>query len=140
MLNRNHLIAIVGATWLSLAPSASVLRAQDERLKFEVYQDAAQDFRWRLKAGNGQILATAGQGYKAKADCLKGVERIKSEAGKLAFEVYEDNSQESRWRGKAANGQVVATSSHGYKAKADCEKAIELIKKGAAKAEVEDKL
>jgi uncharacterized protein len=122
-----------------LAQRSAALDAQDaDRLKFEVYQDASKDFRWRLKAGNGEVLATAGQGYKAKADCTKGVERIKTEADKLAFEAYEDNSKEFRWRCKAANGQVVATSSQGYKAKADCEKAIALIKRGAGKAEVVD--
>jgi uncharacterized protein YegP (UPF0339 family) len=120
------------------------LRAAPEsagKLKFEIYQDVAKEFRWRLKAANGAILATAGQGYKAKADCQKGVDRIKSEAAsnKLTFEVYKDKANEYRWRLKAANGQVVAAASEGYKAKADCEEAIDLLKKGAAKAEVEDK-
>jgi uncharacterized protein YegP (UPF0339 family) len=114
------------------------------KLKFEIYQDAAKEFRWRLKAANGEILATAGQGYKAKADCKRGVERIQEEMGKgtktnYEFEVYVDKAKEYRWRLKAANGQIVAASSEGYKAKADCEHAIDLIKKGAAKAEVEDK-
>jgi len=140
MLDRRFLCLVCGMAVVALAQGASVLIAQDkDRLKFEIYQDAAKEFRWRLKAGNGEILATGGQGYKAKADCQKGVERIKSEADKLTFEVYEDNAKDSRWRAKSANGQVVATSSQGYKAKADCEKAIELIKKGAAKAEVEEK-
>ena len=140
MFARSYSIALVGMTALTLVQRPAALQAQDAaRLKFEVFQDAAKEFRWRLKAGNGEVLATAGQGYKAKADCTKGVERIKTEADKLAFEVYEDNSKEFRWRAKAANGQVVATASQGYRAKADCEKAIELIKRGAAKAEVEDK-
>jgi uncharacterized protein YegP (UPF0339 family) len=39
----------------------------------------------------------------------------------------------------APNGQIVAASSEGYKAKSDCEKAIDLIKNEAGKAEVEDK-
>ena len=139
MFVRSYLIVLVGLTALALAQLPAALQAQDTRLKFEIYQDAAKEFRWRLKAGNGETLATSGQGYKAKADCTKGVERIKSEADKLTFEVYEDQSKESRWRAKSSNGQVVASSSQGYKAKADCEHAIDLIKKGAAKAEVEDK-
>jgi uncharacterized protein YegP (UPF0339 family) len=55
---------------------------------------------------------------------------------KMKFEVYEDDKKEHRWRLKAANGQNVATSSEGYKAKADAEKAVESVKTGAAKAEV----
>jgi uncharacterized protein YegP (UPF0339 family) len=140
MLVRSSWFSLAALTTLVLPPLTAALQAQDkDRLKFEVYQDSAKEFRWRLKAGNGETLATGGQGYKAKADCIKGVERMKSEADKLTFEVYEDKSKESRWRAKVANGQVVASSSQGYKSKADCEKAIELIKKGAAKAEVEEK-
>src|SRR5262245_19901776 len=110
MFVRFSWIAVAGLAVLALAPPVA-LQAQDKGLKFEVYQDAAKEFRWRLKAGNGEILATGGQGYKAKADCVKGVERIKTEADKLTFEVYEDNSKNSRWRAKSSNGQVVATSS-----------------------------
>jgi uncharacterized protein YegP (UPF0339 family) len=142
MFRRRFFFVVCGAVVAGLNQPSAVLHAQErDGLKFEIYKDAAGEFRWRLKAANGAVLATAGQSYKAKADCQKGVDRIRSEAGtdKLSFEVYEDNAKEQRWRLKAANGQVVATSSQGYKAKSDCEKAIDLIKKGAAKAEVEDK-
>jgi uncharacterized protein YegP (UPF0339 family) len=113
---------------------------KDAGLKFEIYEDKAKEFRWRLSAANGEILATAGQGYKAKADCIDGVQRIKKDVGtdKLKFEVYEDKAMEHRWRLKAANGQIVAASSEGYAAKASCEKAIERIRKGAAKAELKE--
>jgi uncharacterized protein YegP (UPF0339 family) len=111
------------------------------KLKFEVYQDKEKEFRWRLKNADGKILATAGQGYKSKESCKKGVELLKTEVGttKLKFELYEDKAKEHRWRLKANNGQIVAASSDGYKTKADCEKAIEVIKQGVAKAEVEEK-
>ena len=108
--------------------------------KFEIYQDNANEYRWRLKAANGKVMATPGEGYKAKADCKKAVESIKAGAGdKLKFETYEDSKKENRWRLKAANGNVMATSSEGYKAKADCEKAIDAIKKAARTAEIEEK-
>ncbi|HJZ94536.1 MAG TPA: DUF1508 domain-containing protein [Gemmataceae bacterium] len=54
----------------------------------------------------------------------------------LTFELYKDAKEEFRWRLKAANGKVIAASSEGYKAKADCEHAIDLIKTGAATAKV----
>lgn len=57
---------------------------------------------------------------------------------KLTFEVYEDRRQEIRWRLKAQNGQVIATSGQGYKAKADCRHAIDVIQKNASQAKVED--
>lgn len=47
--------------------------------KFEVYKDKAGEFRFRLKATNGQIIAI-GEGYKALAGCLNGIESIKKNA------------------------------------------------------------
>ena len=47
--------------------------------KFEVYTDKAGEFRFRLKATNGQIIAV-GEGYKAKASCLNGIESVKKNA------------------------------------------------------------
>ncbi len=53
--------------------------------KFEVYQDKAGEFRFRLKAVNGQIIAV-GEGYKSKAGCLNGIESIKRNAPDAAIE------------------------------------------------------
>lgn len=47
--------------------------------KFEVYQDKGGEFRFRLKATNGQIIVT-GEGYKTIANCLKGIESVKKNA------------------------------------------------------------
>ena len=47
--------------------------------KFEIYQDAKGDFRFRLKATNGQVIAT-GQGYKSKAACMKGIDSVRKNA------------------------------------------------------------
>lgn len=53
--------------------------------KFEVYVDKAGEFRFRLKAKNGQIIAT-GEGYKAKKSCLNGIESIRKNADSEVFE------------------------------------------------------
>lgn len=47
--------------------------------KFEVYTDNAGEFRFRLKAKNGEIIVT-GEGYKAKKSCLNGIESIRKNA------------------------------------------------------------
>ena len=47
--------------------------------KFEVYVDKAGEFRFRLKARNGEIILS-GEGYKAKASCLNGVESVRKNA------------------------------------------------------------
>lgn len=47
--------------------------------KFEVYVDKAGEFRFRLKAKNGQIIAI-GEGYKAKKNCVNGIESVRKNA------------------------------------------------------------
>jgi uncharacterized protein YegP (UPF0339 family) len=108
-------------------------------LTFEIYQDQKGEQRWRLKATNGQIIATSGQGYKDKRDCKNAIDRIKKDATtRLKFESYEDRAKEYRWRLKATNGQIIATSGQGYKDERSCDHAIDVIKKGAEKAKIED--
>lgn len=48
--------------------------------KFEVYKDSSGGFRFRLKAGNGEVIAT-GESYSSKAAAMKGVESVKNNAG-----------------------------------------------------------
>ncbi|NMA17895.1 MAG: YegP family protein [Clostridiaceae bacterium] len=47
--------------------------------KFEMYKDKAGEFRFRLKARNGEIIAVS-EGYKAKASCLNGIESVRKNA------------------------------------------------------------
>ncbi|WP_020666503.1 YegP family protein [Amycolatopsis nigrescens] len=47
--------------------------------KFEIYNDKADKFRFRLKAGNGEVVAT-GEAYESKAAVTKGVEAVKRAA------------------------------------------------------------
>ena len=47
--------------------------------KFEMYQDKAGEYRFRLKARNGEIIAVS-EGYTAKAGCLNGIESVQKNA------------------------------------------------------------
>ncbi|MDJ0362301.1 YegP family protein [Rhodococcus sp. H29-C3] len=47
--------------------------------KFEIYTDAAGKYRFRLKAGNGEIIA-AGEAYNSKAAAQNGIEAVKKNA------------------------------------------------------------
>ncbi len=76
-------------TWLWLAgaftgglatPAAFASTRAAAGATFEIYRDARKEYRWRLKAANGQVIATAGQGYKARADCRHGIEVVQKEA------------------------------------------------------------
>ena len=47
--------------------------------KFEVYLDKAGEYRFRLKATNGQIIAV-GESYTQLSSCLNGIESVKKNA------------------------------------------------------------
>lgn len=53
--------------------------AAQKHPKFEVFRDRAGEFRFRLKAGNGQVVA-ASEGYRSLAGCLHGVEAVRNNA------------------------------------------------------------
>ena len=77
-----------GYVALTQGPSA---RAADEKPAtkagtFEVYKDKGGEFRWRLRAVNKQVIATSGQGYKEKRDCMNGIESVKKNAADAKIE------------------------------------------------------
>ena len=53
--------------------------AREKHPKFEIYADKAGEFRFRLKATNGQLIAVS-EGYKAMASCLNGIESVRKNA------------------------------------------------------------
>lgn len=53
--------------------------SKEKNPKFEVYIDKSGDFRFRLKAKNGQIIGT-GEAYKSKASCQNGIASVKKNA------------------------------------------------------------
>jgi len=114
-----------------------------------VVKETATGFKFDLKAGNGETIATS-EIYTTKAACLKGIDSVKANCvGEVEdqtvenvevkkhpkFELYTDKAGEFRFRLKAKNGEVIATS-EGYKAKAGCENGIASVKKNAPDAAV----
>ncbi|KRC90088.1 hypothetical protein ASE25_11405 [Terrabacter sp. Root85] len=53
--------------------------------KFELYKDAAGKYRFRLKASNGQVIAT-GEAYESKASALNGIESVRKNAGEAPLD------------------------------------------------------
>ena len=47
-------------------------------MKFHIYKDDKGEWRWRLKAINGKILADSGEGYSTKQACKDGIDLVKS--------------------------------------------------------------
>lgn len=55
--------------------------------KFEVYQDKSGNYRWRLKATNGEPLAVSEEGFSSKASCKNSIESVRKAA--VDAEVFE---------------------------------------------------
>lgn len=117
--------------------------------KFVVKETANGGFKFDLKAGNGEVIASS-QIYKTEKSCLAGVDSVKAncmaeiedqtvegfETKKHPkYEMYTDKAGEIRFRLKAKNGEIIATS-EGYKAKAGAQNGIASIQKNAPDAEV----
>ncbi len=50
-------------------------------MTFQKYKDARGQWRWRLRAGNHKIIATASEGYVKEADCDHAIKLVKESAG-----------------------------------------------------------
>lgn len=115
-----------------------------------VVKETATGVKFDLKAGNGQVIATS-EVYTTEAACLNGIESVRNNCvGGVEdqtvenfetvkhpkFEVYQDKAGEYRFRLKAKNGEVIATS-EGYTTKDSCFNGIESVKKNAPDAEIE---
>lgn len=105
---------------------------------FEIYQDRAAEWRWRLVHRNGNILADSGEGYSNRSGAQRAINRIRDGLDDLAFEVYTDTSGEYRWRLRGSNNQIMADSGEGYESQAGVEEAVERVKAHGPEAHVLD--
>ena len=55
-------------------------------MKFVIYKDARGNYRWRLVASNGKIVADSAEGYVNKVDCKAGIQLVKTHAGSAPVE------------------------------------------------------
>ena len=118
--------------------------------KFVMKPTANGGFKFDLKAGNGEVIASS-QIYKSEASCRAGIESVRTNALAAVedqtvenfevkkhpkYEMYTDKAGEIRFRLKAKNGEIIATS-EGYKKKASALNGIESVGKNAPDAKVE---
>ncbi len=48
--------------------------------RFEVFEDKAGEFRWRLRHRNGNVIASSGEGYTRKHNAWKGLRSVMQNA------------------------------------------------------------
>lgn len=105
--------------------------------KFEVYKDKAGEFRFRLKAANGQNIL-ASEGYSGKSGCMNGIESVKKNAPDDArYERKTTAAGKHSFNLKAGNNQVIGTS-QSYESEASRDNGIESVKKNAPSAKIDD--
>ena len=105
--------------------------------KFEVYQDAKTEYRFRLKASNGQTIL-ASEGYATKAGCMNGIQSVRENSQlDQRFERKQSKNAKYYFNLKAANGQIIGTSEL-YEAASGMENGITSVKTNAPKATVEE--
>lgn len=105
--------------------------------KFEVYKDKAGEFRFRLKAANGQNILSS-EGYKAKPSCMNGVESVKKNSQNPdRFVKKTTPSGKFRFNVTASNGQVVGTS-QSYASESGCNNGMKSVAECAAGASIDD--
>jgi uncharacterized protein YegP (UPF0339 family) len=105
--------------------------------KFEVLKDKAGEHRFRLKAGNGEIILTS-QGYNEQAGCANGIESVEKSAGNAErFEKTTTDSGKFRFNMKAGNNQVIGTSQN-YSTESGRDNGIESVGRSAPDAGVDE--
>jgi len=105
--------------------------------KFELYQDKAGEFRFRLKAGNGEPIL-ASEGYKARASAENGIASVQKNAPlDERFERKTNKAGHEMFNLKASNGQVIGTS-EAYSSASARDNGIESVKKNAPGANIVD--
>lgn len=103
--------------------------------KFEIYKDKIGDYRFRLKAGNGEIIL-ASEGYKSKASCENGIVSVMKNASEEShYQKIETKNDKFAFNLLAANYQVIG-SSQSYVTTASRDIGIASVMKNAPEAKI----
>ena len=104
--------------------------------KFEIKTGSTGQFRFNLKAGNGQVILSS-ESYKAKASCENGIASVRRNSQDDAKFERKQTASGHRFNLKATNGQVIG-SSETYTTVAAMENGIASVKKNAPDAKLDD--
>ena len=133
------------------------VEAAASKATFELYADSADEYRWRLRHDNGNIIADGSEGYADKRDASSGIESVQRNApgahvvdvsrdegapdeggSDAVFELFRDNEEKYRWRLVHDNGNIIADSGQGYASKQKAKQGLRSVKSNAPGAAVEE--
>lgn len=104
--------------------------------KFEIKMDKAGEYRFNLKAGNGQVILSS-EGYKAKSSCTNGIESVKENSQSDNRFERKQTATGHKFNLKSSNGQIIGVSEI-YNSTSAMENGIESVKKNAPGANIDD--
>ena len=131
--------------------------AAASKATFELYADSADQWRWRLRHDNGNIISDGGEGYSDKRDARNGLESVQRNApgahvvdvgleeeapdeggSDATFELFRDAADDHRWRLVHDNGNIIADGGQGYASKQKAKQGLNSVKSNAPGAAVEE--
>ncbi|WP_367389076.1 YegP family protein [Lewinella sp. LCG006] len=109
-----------------------------ENPKFQLFKDSASEFRFRLRAKNGEIILRSSEGYASKQGCQKGIGSVKENAPiDSRYGRHTATNGKYYFILKAGNGEPLGISEM-YNSTAGRENGIAAVKRDAPGAPTED--
>ncbi len=136
-------------------PASEEPAAEEKHTRaFEIHEDKAGQWRWRLRARNGELVAMSEQGFTTKAGVIKALDVVRHNVAEAegheeaptgddaaeakhskGFEIYEDKSGHWRWRLRASNGELLAIPEQGFSSKSGVVRGLDAVRRNVADAE-----
>ena len=113
---------------------------------FELFEDDAGEWRWRLRHDNGNIIGDSGEGYASKSNAKRALGRVREHVAAAdylrvdpaAFEVYQDAGGGWRWRLIHENGNILADSGEAYSSRSKARQGLDSVRSNVSDAPVDD--
>jgi amphi-Trp domain-containing protein len=143
--------------WEEEEETAVETEVNTSKATFQLYEDNAGEYRWRLRHDNGNVIADSGEGYTTKQNAEQGLESVKRNApgayvvdqskdetadedggSNATFEIFQDAADDWRWRLRHTNGNIIADGGQGYSSKQKAKQGMRSVKTNARGAPVKE--
>ncbi len=109
-----------------------------ENPKFQIFKDSASEYRFRLKAKNGEIILRSSEGYTTKQSCQNGIASVKANAPyDIRYSRNTSTNGQYYFVLKASNAEPLGISEM-YNSSSARDNGIESVKQNAPIAPTED--
>jgi uncharacterized protein YegP (UPF0339 family) len=90
-------------------------------------------FAWRLKAANGQVVATSGESFSSHRGASQAAQNLRTKADDWIYEVHPDENGSWRWRARAKNGRTMAVSAGAFRSRHEAERSVHRVRDTAGR-------